>query len=173
MIVTEPSLNEILHVCDMARALVDTEDQNAALQEPIDPSEVEIVQKVVLWAEALEGLTPNGELDLAVAVLKKHGFDLKQYVWGEGMEKVLTISTCHIMQGTAERLNEGIPGIVAYDKEDYGWWVWCGIQPDKTTQEAFPDDLWACLDYARKLKCDWLCLDRDADAIPALQTWEW
>jgi hypothetical protein len=36
-----------------------------------------------------------------------------------------------------------------------------------------PNELWAAIEFARAQGCRWLLLDRDADCVDSLETFEW
>ncbi|WP_437387427.1 hypothetical protein [Brucella intermedia] len=136
--------------------------------------ELDAVQKVKDWAEALETLQAQDELNLAIMVLKKHGINVTDQVMHPQMDKVLTISTGHVTEATAERLSkDNIPGTIVFEKGVYGWLLWTGIEPDEETLAGIPVELWQVIQFAKSLGCEWLMLDRDADQITALEVWDW
>ena len=93
------------------------------------------------------------------------------------ISKMLTMSTGHISWSTAKRLDEECSADgstlsmfpVVYKKGDVGWFIYVGDGED----EEVPDDLARCIKLAKLNKCDWLCLDRDADVVDTLDVYEW
>ena len=59
-----------------------------------------------------------------------------------------------------------------YEKDGYGWWIYLG-NIDSMSVWRIPDDLWNLICLAIKNGCDWLCLDRDAEIIEELTTFDW
>lgn len=95
------------------------------------------------------------------------------------IEKVLTLSTCHISEETARQLEKSLNGeyfpISVYRKERYGWWLF--IQKDRLDEFAvskyISDDLYECIQLAVGYGCEWLCLDCDGQEADNLQRYEW
>lgn len=89
--------------------------------------------------------------------------------------RCLTIATSHITEETDAKLCEpnwcGTMGLSVYDKEDYGYWIWCDI--DTETIARLPEDLRACIKLAKENNCDWLCLDCDGCEVDGLPTYVW
>lgn len=85
---------------------------------------------------------------------------------------MLVLSTAHITQATAglfEMKTDDLP--IHHDKGEYGW-----IIPLKTGCDwphTCPPELIKIRDFAQKLGADWIMLDRDADLVEGLQSWEW
>lgn len=166
MIATEPTINELLQVVELARAFCDTEDSNMAIEEPISEAEREVVQKVHAWAEALQNLPKEDVVEFALAVLKMHE-KVHQ------IEPCLTITTAHLDGDTAKAIWTGETyNLVMYDKGEYGWWFYVADLPVDIAHEA-PASLFGCLALAASMNCTWLCLDQAADAHPSLETYEW
>ncbi|WP_266032687.1 DUF5983 family protein [Brucella intermedia] len=169
--VTEPTLNEILHIAGLAHSWLesigpDDEDQ------PTD-WEWAAVNKITEWAHALEKFGPASEIKLAIAVLAKHNElwwvvkSLEPY----SIEGVYTISTAHITQETAEALNGGNNfDLIVNDKGQAGWWIYVA---DHASWAKVPGDLKQCLKAAKALGCPWLCLDQDAAQVDGLEVWDW
>lgn len=86
--------------------------------------------------------------------------------------KMLTISTAHIKQETAELFNDcDIPfDIGIYDKKSYGWFL---FDWDLSQAIDIPLDLLACFRLAEEHGCTWLCLDCDGEIVKDLPTYEW
>lgn len=92
--------------------------------------------------------------------------------------KVLTLSSGHISETTAEKLDRepelDAMGLSVYSKsigdgESYGWLIYLtGDTPDNA-----PDDLRRCIEAAKALGCGILCLDSDGPEYPGLETYDW
>lgn len=91
--------------------------------------------------------------------------------------QMLTISTLHVSEETAEKLDAVCDDSMAvdhwmppvYEKDGYGWFIY--VDPDRM-DEDIPTDLKAVLTYAATSGCTWLCMDVDADPIPELPVYE-
>lgn len=87
---------------------------------------------------------------------------------------MMTLSTAHIAIGTVSYLGGKECAAVAYKKGEYGWFIHI---PDENLREyfnnIFPADLLRVMEFAQRFKCDWLCLDRDADEVDFLPRYEW
>jgi hypothetical protein len=80
--------------------------------------------------------------------------------------QMLTLSTVHVSKETADRLALcNIPAV--YRKGEFGWFVYGGIAAE------LPADLRAVVDFAQLHGCEWIMLDRDADAIDELSIYDW
>lgn len=87
------------------------------------------------------------------------------------IEKILTLSTAHIRESTAEAIdNERLP-IIFFPKGEYGWFIYIGYSIFMSDQ--VPPDLFACMNLARQNGCVWLCLDRDGPLIDKNPKYEW
>jgi hypothetical protein len=104
------------------------------------------------------------------------------------VRRVLDASTEHLPRQIAAQLPSW-PGVIAYplstSDEHFGWLLWVPDDPEARAAE-YPDDpdsedsqdgvpaevltLWR---YARSLGCDYVLLDRDAERIDGLPTWDW
>jgi hypothetical protein len=90
--------------------------------------------------------------------------------------KMLTLSTAHISEETANKLNvkiiygmNYIP-LPIYNKDGYGWFIFVS---EDYNELNLPDDLKKCLDLATENECEWLCLDCDGLIVPNLPTYDW
>ena len=95
----------------------------------------------------------------------------------ECISKMLTISTAHISKKTADLLdfegkNNVLQDIVVIPKDEYGWFIY-PYPDDEKKLAVLPNDLRACIHFARKNGCSVLCLDRDYDEVAELPTYEW
>lgn len=88
--------------------------------------------------------------------------------------KMLTISTAHITEETATKLdleaNTDDMQLSVYLKADYGWLVYVNKDLDNRN---IPDDLRKCLELAKANDCEWLCLDCDGEIVDGLDVYEW
>lgn len=89
--------------------------------------------------------------------------------------KILTLSTAHIKPETATMLdnepNTDDLGLSVYNKAGYGWFIYI----DSVIDDAFdhlPQDLTACIAFAKKQECEWLCLDADGEEIEELNIYQ-
>lgn len=84
---------------------------------------------------------------------------------------VLDISTAHLSPETAQIL-ENTPlndWPVAGGNTQFGFFLYAHDDNDG----AIPQDLWACMEFARKHHCCYLYFDRDADQYDDLPTYDW
>ena len=71
------------------------------------------------------------------------------------IDRMLTLSTAHICQDTAEKMGNHLLNLTIYEKGKYGWIIYVG---PKTAEKA---------------GCTWLCLDCDGEKIKNLPIYEW
>lgn len=89
----------------------------------------------------------------------------------------LVISTSHIMPATADLLDQWAPMLpesrpIGVAESGYGWFV----LTDPLDGEALailPPELRAAIEFSHRQGCRWLLLDRDADCIDELETFDW
>lgn len=170
-IATEPSLNEIGMVIDLAHALIETEDSNIALAEPISDTEKAAVENARNWLAALHALTPDQEIALARSVLDKHGLTAnggteiltEGEVAGSELSTMVTISAVHLTPEVADGLNSGKTfGTILFDKGEHGWFI-------HTSADSCDEPLIAdLLIYAANLGATWLCIDVDGPIVETL-----
>lgn len=89
--------------------------------------------------------------------------------------KFIALHTSHVFPDTLKALrNDAIAGVVCYRKdeihgpEEYGVWVY--IQGD-FDEYNIPQDLEACIEYAKKFDCDWIMFDYDVEPVKDLTVW--
>ena len=92
--------------------------------------------------------------------------------------KMLTMSTMHIKESTAELLNKepetNTLGLCVYPKCDFGYYITIDEYAVKqASEEEFPEDLSNLIIFAHDLDCKTLCLDCDAEVIPYLNKYDW
>ena len=93
------------------------------------------------------------------------------------IQKILTLSTAHITEETAAKLEEAavsddtinLNGIAVYEKDCYGWFLY----PISPKTETCPEDLKTILKYAEKYNCSIICLDRDEPKTEELPAYDW
>lgn len=100
------------------------------------------------------------------------------------INRIITISTEHLSKGGAEYLElhaEPIPGISVYLKhdcttnEDYGFFLYLYEVTEETEQKLrtkYPS-IWQCINYAKEHDALVLCLDRDGQTVPTLDSYDW
>jgi hypothetical protein len=118
----------------------------------------------------------GGEWTEDQLILVESEADLPPLPSDDSIRKFLDVSTKHISPETRDVLESGEgTGNVIFDdhgaKGEYGWWIYAPEDPEDL--QGFPDDLRAICELARQHGCSWICLDRDADEIAGLKTWEW
>lgn len=118
-------------------------------------------------------LTNDIEKEMVVGNQKEED-DKPEYSKVE-ISKMLTLNTGHIFKSTLQALrNDAVEGVVCYRKdeihgpEEYGVWVY--IQSDWAEQNI-PQDLKACIEYAKKFDCDWIMFDYDGEPVKDLTVW--
>ena len=97
------------------------------------------------------------------------------------ISKVLTLSTAHITEETAKRLerdpDDNNLGLCVYDKSGYGFYIDIrtvdGCLPHEYMADDFPKDLYKCIYLAHELGCKTLCLDCDGETTDVLETYDW
>lgn len=92
--------------------------------------------------------------------------------------EMLTLSTAHISEKTAELLRQepytNAMGLSVYEKksscdESYGWFIYL----PNVLDQNIPSDLEVCLKLAQDNHCGILCLDCDGPVIPMLESYDW
>ena len=86
------------------------------------------------------------------------------------IDRMLTLSTAHICQDTAEKMENHLLDLTIYEKGKYGWIIY--VDPE-IAGKKIPQDLSSILKTAEKAGCTWLCLDCDGEKIKNLPTYEW
>jgi hypothetical protein len=90
--------------------------------------------------------------------------------------KHLVLSTAHITETTSQLFDiwadlSPLQRPLDVASTDYGWFV--SIRRNPNADQEVPPELLAAVVFAGKQGCAWLLLDRDADTIPELQTFDW
>lgn len=111
---------------------------------------------------------------------------------------MLTLSTAHLREETARMMDsdssEQLSVLSIYPKialplqvigesspeeierESFGWWVYIlqdGTPEDADGRESLPEDLSACVRYAKDHGCSLICFDGDGDTVSSLPVYEW
>lgn len=84
------------------------------------------------------------------------------------INRVMSISTAHITEKTADLLIKGELEPAVYPKDKYGWFIFV---PKEIV--AVPDDLGIVMDFARRHGCSWIDMDCAGNTVPFLPTYEW
>lgn len=96
------------------------------------------------------------------------------------IQKILTISTAHIKESTAKRLDKDPDdnnlGLCVYNKADFGWFIYLSTITSEILEQykkTLPEDLYNCISLAISVGCDILCLDCDGEEVDYLTTYDW
>src|SRR5581483_5412452 len=92
------------------------------------------------------------------------------------IRQVLNLSTAHLPPdlGSPGGLDTAL-GVIAHATET-GFLLWVPDDPDdsaQATDDPVPDVVLAIQRYARRLGCDYVLFDADADQVGDLPTWDW
>lgn len=89
------------------------------------------------------------------------------------IEKMLVLSTGHLKQETCGKwLTDAQLWLPLWDKDQLGWFLY--VFEDATElPEPIPEELQACLEFARKHKASWLMFDRDGPQEDSLSWFDW
>ncbi|MBA4090261.1 MAG: hypothetical protein C0494_06680 [Sphingobium sp.] len=142
------------------------------------------------WSEIRDKRDPSTLSDEEVASVYFDGHD-NEYLWTERVSidepaigtgglrigRHLVISTSHIQPSTADLLDQWAPMSpenrpLGVAEACYGWFVLTDPL-DGEERDMIPSELWSAIEYARAQGCRWLLLDRDADTVDALETFDW
>lgn len=91
---------------------------------------------------------------------------------------LLTISTAHIRKSTSEWLGDqiksDISSLTVINKNDSGFFIYMPECDEKTYKEI-PDDLRACMEFAKENGAQLLCLDSDGPVMEydGLEVYQW
>lgn len=90
------------------------------------------------------------------------------------ISRMLTLSTAHITQSTNDWISQQeIFCLPAFQKDDYGWFIYISNEPLDDESMNIPDDLCKVISFAKAENCDWLCLDCDGEIVNGLTVYEW
>ncbi|MBA8881677.1 hypothetical protein [Phyllobacterium myrsinacearum] len=86
------------------------------------------------------------------------------------IRKFITVSTAHVSFETAALLNDNVNRpCLGGTYGDYGWFLYARDDD----QGEIPDDLWKVFQWVVQQGIDYVVLDRDADHIDSLPTFDW
>jgi hypothetical protein len=87
---------------------------------------------------------------------------------------VLDLSTAHLPEPLGSHGLADEDGVIAYPLP-YGWLMWVPPDPDEHAADHpdLPPDVLTIQRYARRLGCDYVLFDRDAERVDDLPTWNW
>ena len=158
--VVEPTISELRHLLHFS-----------AVAATGSISRIFLIEKVANWINHLEKLTSADEIGLAAEVLTYHGYKNPLGVVSDHVEPMFVISTAHLDENTANRLEQGEQfDLAVYSKAGAGWFVYVG---ETNFYKAIPVALFNCVMAARAAKCVWLCIDMDATIHDDLPTYAW
>jgi hypothetical protein len=92
------------------------------------------------------------------------------------VRKFLDLSTAHLTAKTRHMLDTKVERFCCYHGE-YGWFIWVPTEPeipeyDEEVGDGYPADLIAAFHLARKMDCEYVMFDMDAEASDDLQTYD-
>lgn len=93
------------------------------------------------------------------------------------IHSLLSLSTAHLSAETCRQMDVWCETIDLGRREfskaptlmgatDYGWFCYCRDERDDSLE--IPDDLWACMEFARGKGASYLLFDADADELDEL-----
>jgi hypothetical protein len=176
-----PDILEIEQVCDFASTRLEqiSEAVTTGDEEPLGEWEANCLPKVRAWLKSLKDADQMDRVKLALDTLKAEG----ALFWvdddaGMELDAILHISTAHIHEDTAARLDgtvkgneHRIPGLTVFEKNDYGWFIHTHIGEEGS--KHVPDELDVILQWCVDNGIVWLCLDRDAMEHPEFSKFDW
>lgn len=178
-------LEKLIVLADDREAKEDIQVLREALvrldEELINGNEPFAIIECNMWAECHSSLSiileefdlridPHGEVveEHDVFVVRKHPTKRE---FSMEVEKIMTLSTSHIKDETANYLADESRGeLVVYKKDQFGWFIFIG------SDEPFnnvPFELLKVIEFAREHGCAWLCLDRDGQLNKDLPIHQW
>jgi hypothetical protein len=89
------------------------------------------------------------------------------------VDLVPAISTCHVSEETAKRLDEGkdCPWTIVAAYE-HGWFIWCQASDLMDTLDV-PEDLRAVMEWGNRHNVKWVRMDCDQGAVADLPHYDW
>lgn len=152
-----PDINELYQLCDFAETRLEqiagaTDFDDGGNDDPPSEWEWGCLNKTRAWLKQLKEITPEQEIDMAMAVLKK-------YRESHGVMVVLDLSTDHLSQETKLAWLDGkLEPYLTYRYDDTGWWLWtCVGEPEL---EKVPEDLQTIIRKASELGYEWIRFDK-------------
>lgn len=97
------------------------------------------------------------------------------------IDRMLCMSTSHLRDTTCNEWLAGKhEGITAYQKGEYGWFVYAGAEDSyqwETNGDPddpdIPNELKLCIAFAREHDCAWITFDRDGEIVEGLVVFNW
>lgn len=82
---------------------------------------------------------------------------------------MLALSTAHLSQATLEKGTDAFQRLSAFEKGEYGWFVYVP-EPQLLEElvEGLTDDIATCIRFAAAQDMQWIMFDRDVDLIEQL-----
>ncbi|MCL4743870.1 MAG: hypothetical protein KJZ83_00495 [Burkholderiaceae bacterium] len=162
-----PDLVQLEHLCHFAEIRLKQLDGEVIDDDdgpPPEDWEWECLHNAVAWLKALKEITPQQEVAMALAVLKKHKVQ-------PNIRYFLDLSTAHLTEDTRKRWSDGeFDKVLSYDANDYGWWLWTGTENEMLGD--IPEDLMTVIAYARNIGCDWIKFDCDGEHVAGLTVYD-
>ncbi|MFC3443856.1 hypothetical protein ACFOKF_22155 [Sphingobium rhizovicinum] len=93
------------------------------------------------------------------------------------VHQYLVVSNSHVSRACADMLNAWAPlppeeQPVGVADTSYGWFVLTEAIADEAVA-LIPAELRAAIEFGRRHGCQWILLDRDGDAVPDLEIFDW
>lgn len=92
---------------------------------------------------------------------------------GLEIARSLVISTAHVPQVLAQRMDDGKPIGTPYDNLGYGWRVYVPSESEPFDDDCAAAALRPLMTLARENDCRWIVFDSDGDQIEGFETFEW
>lgn len=89
------------------------------------------------------------------------------------IDKMLTLSTAHISEDTANYLDGNVNDLVVYPKGKYGWFIYIDVDGIEEALNIIPPDLAHIINFARKNGFTILCFDRGGECLNELTQYSW
>ncbi len=90
--------------------------------------------------------------------------------------RFVVISTAHVSEATAKRLNSTPPKhwpCLGGPYGEYGWFLHAHDENAGVGSDAIPDELFDVMIWARRQRFDYILFDCDADQVAELPAFDW
>lgn len=90
--------------------------------------------------------------------------------------RFVVISTAHVSEATAKRLDNTSPKewpCVGGPYGEYGWFLYAHDENAGVGPDAIPDELFDVMSWARRQGFDYILFDYDADQVAELPAFDW
>lgn len=90
------------------------------------------------------------------------------------IRKFLDLSTAHLSPATMKMLN----GLLSHQLPfaggvtTHGWFAYAHDENCGEGEDRIPDEMYACMEHARRLGCDYLLFDCDSEVIEGLPVFD-